>query len=82
MSNFRPITCLLLIWKVLTEELYKHLEKTNSLPWEQKGFRRGSRGTKDQLIIDKMIVEDCKRRLTSMAVAWIDYRKALRYGPT
>ena len=23
-----------------------------------------------------MIVKDCKRRLTSLAVAWIDYRKA------
>ena len=35
-SNFRPITCIPLIWKLLTyvlaEELYEHLEKTNSLP--------------------------------------------------
>ena len=80
MPNFRLITCLPLIWKLLTgilaEELYEHLEKTNSLPWEQKGCRKGSRGTKDQLLIDKMIVEDCKRWLTSLAVAWIDYLKA------
>ena len=38
-SNFRPITFLSLIWKlltgILTEELYEHLEKTNLLPWEQ-----------------------------------------------
>ena len=78
--NFRLITCLPLIWKLLTgilaEELYEHLEKTNSLPWEQKGCRKGSRGTKDQLLIDKMIVKDCKRWLTSLAVAWIDYLKA------
>ena len=63
-SNFRPITCLPLIWKLLTgnlaEELYEHVENTNSLPWEQKGCRKGSRGTKDQLLIDKMIVKDCK----------------------
>ena len=55
-SNFRPITCLPLIWKLLTgtlaEELYEHLEKTNLLPWEQKGCRKGSRDTKDQLLID------------------------------
>ena len=78
-SNFGPIICLPLIWKLLTgilaEELYEHLEKTNSLPWEQKRCRKRSRGTKDQLLIDKMIVKDCKRRLTSLAVAWIDYRK-------
>ena len=66
-SNFRPITCLPLIWKLLTdilaEELYEHLEKTNSLPWEQNGYRKGSRGTQDQQLIDKMIVKDCKRWL-------------------
>ena len=38
-SNFRPTTCLALIWKLLTyilaEELHEHLEKANSLSWEQ-----------------------------------------------
>ena len=66
-SNFRPITCLPLIWKLLTdilaEELYEHLEKTNSLPWEQNGYSKGRRGTQDQQLIDKMIVKDCKRWL-------------------
>ena len=66
---------------MLSEELYQHLKKTNSLPWEHKGCRRGSRGTKDQLLIDKMIVKDCKRQLTSLAVAWIDYRKAYDVDP-
>ena len=80
MSNFRLIICLPLIWKLLTcilaAELYEHFEKTNSLPWEQNGCRKGSRGTKDQLLIEKMIVKDCKMRLASFAFAWIDYRKA------
>ena len=44
--NFRPITCLLLTWKLLTgilaEKLCEQLEKTNSLPWEQKACRKGS----------------------------------------
>ena len=84
-ANFRPITCLPLLWKLLTgilaEELYEHLEQANILPWEQKGCRKGSRGTKDQLLIDKMIVKNCKKRLTSLAVAWIDYRKAYDMVP-
>ena len=84
-ANFRPITCLPLLWKLLTgilaEELYEHLENTNILPWEQKGCRKGSQGTKDQLLIDKMIVKNCKKRLTSLAVAWIDYRKAYDMVP-
>ena len=79
-ANFRPITCLPLLWKLLTgilaEELYEHLEQANILPREQKGCRKGNRGTKDQLLFDKMIVKNCKKRLTSLTVAWIDYRKA------
>ena len=84
-SNFRPITCLPLLWKLLTavlaDELYRHLDENNLLPWEQKGCRKGSRGTKDQLLIDKMIVKNCRRRLTSLGVAWIDYRKAYDMVP-
>ena len=79
-TNFRPITCLPLIWKLLTgiiaEELYNHLENMNMSTWEQKGCKKGSRGTKDQPLIDKLIVKNCKKRLTSLAVAWIDYREA------
>ena len=77
MSNFRLIICLPLIWKLLTgilaEELYESREKTNLLPWKQKEFRRGSRGTKDQLIIGRVIVKVSSS--TSLAVAWNDYRK-------
>ena len=72
-SDFRPITCIPLLWKLLTavlaDELYRHLDEKNLLPWEQKGCRKESRGTKDQLLIDKMIVKNCKRRLTSLGVA-------------
>ena len=46
------------------------------LPDKQKGCRRGSRGTKDQLITDKAVLRDYKRRKTNLAIAWIDYRKA------
>ena len=78
-SNFRPITFLPLLWKLLTavlaDELYRHLEENNLLPSEQKGCRKGSGGTKDQLLIDKMIVKNCKRRLTSLGVA-----QSVRYG--
>ena len=83
--NFRPITCLPLLWKlligILAEELYEHLDQPNILLLEQKGCRKGSRGTKDQLLIDKMIVKNCKKRLTSLAVAWIDYCKSYDIVP-
>ena len=45
--------------------MYSYLERENVLPSEQKGCRKGSRGTKDQLLIDKTVLRDCKRRHTS-----------------
>lgn len=43
--------------------------------------KRKSRGTKDQLLIDKTILKDCKKRKTNLAIAWIDYRKAYDFVP-
>ena len=84
-SNFRPITCLPVIWKLFTgilgEEIYRHLEMSNLLPDEQKGCRHECRGTKDNLMIDKMVFKNCKSRLTNLSFAWIDYRKAYDMVP-
>ena len=84
-TNFRPITCQPLMWKILTgsvsESLYHHLESEKLLPEEQKGCRKQSRGTKDQLMIDKMVMKNCRRRLTNLCVAWIDYKKAYDMVP-
>ena len=55
--------------------------KRKLIPEEQKGCRRKSRGTKDQLLIDKTILKDCRKRRTNLAMAWIDYRKAYDYVP-
>ena len=84
-DNFRPISCLPLLWKLMTgiiaESMYGILESNNILPNEQKGCKRESRGTKDQLLIEKMVLKDCKRRHTNLAMPWIDYRKALDMVP-
>ena len=47
---------------MLAGKMYSHLERKNVLPSEQKGCRKGSRGTKDQLLIDKTVLRDCKKR--------------------
>ena len=56
-SNYRSIACLPLMWKLLTsvmaEKVYAHLSEKNVLLGEQKGYRKDSRGTKDQLLIYK-----------------------------
>ena len=59
-SNYRVIACLPLMWKLLTgmiaEQMYSHLRENGVLPDEQKGCRKRSRGTKDQLLIDKTVL--------------------------
>ena len=84
-DNYRPIACLPLMWKLLTgifsEKMYQHLEDQSLLPDEQKGCRKNSRGTKDQLLIDKMILKDARKGSKHLAMAWIDYKKAYDMVP-
>ena len=71
--NYRPIACLPMLCKLLTsisEKLYKHLEEKDLLFNDQKGYRKRSRGTNDQLLID-----EARRRQTNLAMARIDYKK-------
>ena len=82
--NYRPITCLATMYKLLTsiisERTYNFLDDQQMLPTEQKGCRRGSYGCKDQLLVNKMILEDRKRK-KNLGVAWIDYKKVFDSVP-
>ena len=84
-DNYRPISCLPLMWKVLTgivaDQIYTYMEERELFPDEQKGCKKKARGTKDQLLIDKTIIKSCKRRHTNLSIAWIDYRKAYDMVP-
>ena len=79
-SNYRPITCLPLMWKLLTgviaDQMYNYLETNNLLPEEQKGCRKRSKGTADLLYIDRMILREVRARKKNLGVGWIDYQKA------
>ena len=65
-SNFRPITCLPTTFKlmaaIIAESMLNHFEKNSLIPDEQKGNRKKSRGTKDQLLIDNMIIRNAKNK--------------------
>ena len=84
-SNDRPITCLPLMWKLLTggiaDQIYAHLDQEKLLPEEQKGCRKGSRGTNDLLYIDRAVIKEVKSRNKNLAMAWIDYKKAYDMVP-
>ena len=78
-SNYHPITCLSLMWKILIGVIA--LEEREILPEEQKGCRKGSRGTNDLLYIDKQILREVKIKRKNIAMGWIDYRKAFDMVP-
>ena len=64
----RPLllTCLSLMWKLLTgvtaDQIYAHLDHKKLLPEEQKGCRKGSRGTNDLLYIYISVIKEVKSR--------------------
>ena len=78
-SNYRPVPCLPIMWKLLTgiirKRLYNSLEETSTIPHQQKGCRRKCRGTKDQLLINKMVM------MNNLSIAWIDHKKAFNMMP-
>ena len=77
-SNYRPITFLPLMWKLLTsvipDQIYLDQEKL--LPEEQKVCKKGSRETNDLLYIDRAVIKEVKSRNKNLATVWIDYKKA------
>ena len=43
------------------KRMYDCLEQEKLFREEKKGYRRGSLGTKDQLLIDNTVLKDCKK---------------------
>ena len=75
-SNYRSITCLPLMWNLLTgvneDQICAHLHQEKLLPEEQNGCRKGSRGTNYLLYIDRAVIKRVKSRHKNLAMAWID----------
>ena len=84
-NNYRPITCLPMMWKILAaqirEEIYYSLTSRGSFPDEQKECCKGSRGISELLYIDQHILNESKNRRKNLVMAWIDYKKAYDIVP-
>ena len=85
LNNYRPITCLPMMWKILTaqirEKIYNSLINHAIFPEEQKGWSKRTRSTKELLYIDQDILNESKTRRKNLAMAWINYRKAYDMVP-
>ena len=68
------------MWNLLTgvipDQIYAHLDQEKLLPEEQKGYRKGFRGTNDLLYTDRAVIKEVKTRNKNLKMAWIDFKKA------
>ena len=77
---YRPISCLPLMWKLVTrmlaEKMYSHLRREKIVPSEQRRHRLcsivGRHRTKDQLLINKTVLRDCKKWHTNPPMTWVN----------
>ena len=70
-----------LLTGIIDDEIYGFVDNEAILPEEQKGCRRKSKGTGDQLYIDKMPLQEVKQRKKNLVMRYIDYHKACDMGP-
>ena len=79
-KNYWPITCLSVFYKTLTsvvrQRIAGNLVQGNLMASEQKGCQQGFFGAKDQLLINKLLTEDCKTRHRSFEHGLGGHQKA------
>ena len=79
-KNYRPITCLLTLYKWLTGVLLiclrMHDDKHAIMQGDQRGAKMSSWGCPENLAIDRMVMEDARINNRTIVYGWVDYRKA------
>jgi hypothetical protein len=79
--NIDLVTCLSTAYKTYTSIIGQKNATVywgqNLMPKKQKVCFRGSKGCKDQLLISKAILQECKSRKKNLCVAWTEYQKLL-----
>jgi hypothetical protein len=54
---------------IIARIISSHLEEHDLLPAEQEACHSVSKGCKDQLLVSKAILEDCKKRIKHLNMA-------------
>ena len=79
------ISCLPVMYKILssivTSWMSHHIDSNKIISNEQKGNASNIYGTIDQLIINKMVMDNAKLKEQKKSTAWIDYKKAFDSAP-
>ena len=79
-KNYRPIACLNIMYKLYTcmlnQFIEDHCEYNSIITVEQAGGKKGSWGCTDQLLINKMVLDEVRKFRRNVFTMWFDYRKA------
>ena len=79
-SDHRPITRLNTLYKLIMSmidhQLQVHKDNNNLMEIDQRGGKAKSMGTIDNLLIDKMILEDAQFQKKNLSCTWVDLKKA------
>ena len=79
-KNYRPIACQNITYKLFTGIVYTffedHCVSNNIITMEQSGGKKGSWGCTDQLLINKMVLEEVTTHRRNLFNMWFDYKKA------
>ena len=80
-SEFRPITCLNTIYKLITSvinaRILEHFRQNIILQLDQRGGVKESMGYVDNFLIDKTVLEDANKFKKNLSCAWIDTKRRL-----
>ena len=76
-NNYGPIACLNIVNKLYTSclniFLQNHCEVNEIITSEQAGGKRGVWGCTEQLLIDKSILSEIRKK-RNLPTVWLDYR--------
>ena len=79
-NDHRPITCLNTSYKLITAVINHNLRKIeasqNILQLDQRGGKPGSMGCTDNLLVDRIVLEDAQFNLKNLSCTWVDLKKA------
>ena len=84
-KNYRPIACQNIMLKLYTscinQFLQDHCEINKIVTTEQAGGKKDVWGCLEQLMINKMILDEVIKHKRSVVMAWLDYQKAFDSVP-
>ena len=84
-KNYRPIACLNLTYKIYTSclniFLTDHCNQNNVITSEQAAGKKGVWDCVEQLLLNKVVLSEVKKKRQNIFTVWLDYKNAFDSVP-